>query len=262
MSSENITFSFGRNWTDFLGTVGKEEVESAESDILNWLGPGAVRGKDVVDIGSGSGIHSLVFNRLGARRVHSFDYDQFSVDATRRLWQANGEPEEWTVEHGSVLDQEYLDSLGQFDIVYSWGVLHHTGEMWKAIRNCFGLVRNGGVVWIALYQEGPRYGADLALKRKYNSASDFGQRLILYGRILKIMLSRARHFKNPFAWNEKSSRGMNRYHDLSDWLGGLPYEVASEDDVVKVAAECDLIVERIKIVNEGGCSTYVFRKAT
>jgi 2-polyprenyl-6-hydroxyphenyl methylase/3-demethylubiquinone-9 3-methyltransferase len=262
MSAEEVTFSFGRNWTNFLGTVGVEEVERAEADIVEWLGPGAVRGKDVIDIGSGSGIHSLVFNRLGARRVHSFDYDPFSVEATKKLWTMRGEPEEWSVEHGSILDQEYLDSLGHFDIVYSWGVLHHTGEMWEAIRNCFGLVRKDGVVWIALYQKGPRYAADLALKRKYNSSSDFGKRLMVYRRILRIMLSRARHFKNPFTWNEKSPRGMNRYHDLVDWLGGLPYEVASEDEVVKVAAESNLILERIKVVDEGGCSIYVFRKAT
>jgi 2-polyprenyl-3-methyl-5-hydroxy-6-metoxy-1,4-benzoquinol methylase len=261
MSTEEVTFSFGRNWTDFLGTVGDDEVEKAKTDICEWLGECAVSGKDVIDVGSGSGIHSLAFVRLGARRVHSFDYDQFSVEATKRLWSAIEEPGHWAVEHGSVLDKEYLDSLGQFDIVYSWGVLHHTGELWKAVKNCFGLVRPGGMVWIALYQKGPRYPADLALKKKYNSASAFGKRVMAYSRILKIMISRARHFKNPFAWNEKSARGMNRYHDLIDWLGGLPYEVAGEDEVVRVAAEHDLVLERINVVNEGGCSVYVFRQA-
>lgn len=261
MSTDEVTFSFGRNWTDFLGTVGDDEVEKAKADICEWLGEGVVSGNDVIDVGSGSGIHSLSFMRLGARRVHSFDYDQFSVNATKRLWSAGGEPAHWIVEHGSVLDKDYLDSLGKFDIVYSWGVLHHTGEMWKAVRNCFGLVRPGGVVWIALYQKGPRYASDLALKQKYNSASAFGKRVMVYGRVLRIMLSRARHLKNPFTWNEKSARGMNRYHDLIDWLGGLPYEVAEEDEVVRAAAESGLVLERIKIVKEGGCSVYVFRQA-
>ena len=155
MSTKEITFSFGRNWTDFLETVGEEEVEKAETDIGEWLGEGSVSGKDVIDIGSGSGIHSFAFIHLGARRVHSFDFDQFSVEATKRLWSARGEPGHWAVEHGSVLDKEYLDSLGQFDIVYSWGVLHHTGEIWKAVKNCFGVVRPGGMVWISLYQKGP-----------------------------------------------------------------------------------------------------------
>ena len=261
MPTEEVTFSFGRNWTDFLRTVGDDEVEKAKTDICKWLGDGSVSGKDVIDIGSGSGIHSLAFVRLNARRVHSFDFDQFSVRATKETWSTAGQPKHWAVEHGSVLDKEYLDSLGQFDIVYSWGVLHHTGEMWKAVKNCFGVVRPGGMVWITLYQKGPRYPADLALKQKYNSASAFGKRVMVYSRILKVMLSRARHFKNPFTWNEKSARGMNRYHDLIDWLGGLPYEVATEDDVVQVAAESGLVLKRIRVANEGGCSVYVFGKA-
>ena len=74
------------------------------------------------------------------------------------------------------------------------------------------------------------------------------------------MLSRMRHLKNTFTWNEKSARGMNRYHDLLDWLGGLPYEVAEEDEVVRAAAENGLVLERIKVVKEGGCSVYVFRQ--
>ncbi len=259
MSTEEVTFSFGRNWTDFLRTVGDDEVEKAKTDICEWLGDGSVSGKNVIDIGSGSGIHSLAFVHLNARRVHSVDFDQFSVRATKETWNTAGQPKHWTVEHGSVLDKEYLDSLGQFDIVYSWGVLHHTGEMWKAVKNCFGLVKPGGLAWITLYQKGPRYPSDLALKRKYNAASVFGKRVMVYGRILRIMLSWARHLKNPFRWNEKSARGMNRYHDLIDWLGGLPYEVATEDEVVRAAAESGLVLERIRVVKEGGCSIYVFR---
>ena len=92
------------------------------------------------------------------------------------------------------------------------------------------------------------------------ASSGFGKRFLVYSRILRIMLSRAKHFKNPFTWNEKSARGMNRYHDLIDWLGGLPYEVATEDEVVQVAAESHLVLKRIKVVNEGGCSVYVFRQ--
>jgi len=117
------------------------------------------------------------------------------------------------------------------------------------------------MVWITLYQKGPRYAADLALKQKYNSASAFGKWVMVYSRILKVMISRARHFKNPFTWNEKSARGMNRYHDLIDWLGGLPYEVATEDEVLQVAAESGLVLERIRVAKEGGCSIYVFRQA-
>lgn len=257
-TSQRITFSFGKNWQDYLNTVTDREVESAKSDIEEWLGPSGIRGKTVIDIGSGSGIHSLAFLRLGARRIHSLDYDQNSVEATRSLCSAEGKPANWVVEHGSILDLDYIRSLGRFDIVYSWGVLHHTGALWQAMANATSLVKPGGTLWISLYRQSPTDEQDVALKRKYNTASYLGKRIMEGRRIAKLMLSRARHLQNPFAWNQKSKRGMNAYHDIIDWLGGLPYETASECDVVTRARKRGLILERIKVAGPRGCSTYVF----
>ena len=148
----------------------------------------------------------------------------------------------------------------QFDIVYSWGVLHHTNEMWKAVSNCFGLVKPSGVLWISLYQKGPRHSADVALKRKYNLATPFGKRIMVYREILRIMLSRAKHLKSPLAWNEKTNRGMNCYNDIIDWFGGLPYETATKDEVIEVAKEHGFTLERSKVRREGACSIYILRK--
>jgi len=126
MAEDEITFSFGKNWTNYLDTVSDSEVESAEQDIMTWLGKSSVTDRTVIDIGSGSGIHSLAFYRLGAKVVHSYDYDRNSVHATKTLWQKTNQPVNWVVEHGSILDSDYVQSLGQFDNVYSWDVLHHT----------------------------------------------------------------------------------------------------------------------------------------
>lgn len=257
-TGQRITFSFGKNWQDYLDTVTAQEIESAKSDIDEWLGPGAVRAKTIIDIGSGSGIHSLAFLRLGARHIHSLDYDPHSVEATKSLWRAEGKPANWVVEHGSILDADYIRSLGRYDIVYSWGVLHHTGALWQALTNASVLVKPGGSLWISLYRKSPRDARDLALKQKYNMASNFGKRIMEGRRIARLMASRASHLQNPFAWNQKVTRGMNAYHDVRDWLGGLPYETASESEVITRARRLGFILEQIKVGGQGGCSVYLF----
>lgn len=258
MNTENITFSFGKNWSDFIEDISDADFSRAMEDICNWLGENSVRGQRVIDVGSGSGIHSASFCKLGAKSVHSFDFDPLSVESTRKLQTQAGSPSNWTVEHGSVLDADYMRSLGTFDIVYSWGVLHHTGAMWEAIGNCVGLVAPGGRLWISLYSKGGRYAKDLALKKKFNASSSLGKRWMIARRVFRFMLIRLRHGKNPFGWNQKVRRGMNVYHDIVDWLGGLPYETASEDEVVRFVRKQGFVLERIRAAPEGGCSTYVF----
>lgn len=259
MQEDKITFSFGENWQNFLGTVDQEVIDKAKHDIELWLDKDFVAGKTVLDIGSGSGIHSLAFHQLGAKSVHSFDYDPNSVAATTLTRQRTGNPANWTVCHGSILDKEYLKTFRDgFDIVYSWGVLHHTGSMWEAVDNSIRLVRPGGKLWISLYAKGARYSKDLTLKQQYNAASQLGKHWMIGKKIAKLMVRRALALKNPFGWNEKKYRGMNVYHDLIDWYGGLPYEVASEDEVVRVGRKYGLVLERIYVEGEGSCNCYVF----
>ena len=258
MKQDEITFSFGENWKDYVETVTEEEVNSAKRDIEEWFGNGFVLGKTAVDIGSGSGIHSLAFYLLEAKRIYSFDADPSSVEATKRLWVKVESPDKWTVSRGSILDKEFLQFIGQFDIVYSWGVLHHTGAMWEALEKSFSLVKPGGKLLVALYAKGPRYPKDLALKKKYNVASELGKHWMIYKRIGRVILSKLGHLENPLTWNQKKRRGMNVYHNIVDWLGGLPYEVASENEVLTFGRKYGFILEQIKVKGEGGCSIYMF----
>jgi 2-polyprenyl-6-hydroxyphenyl methylase/3-demethylubiquinone-9 3-methyltransferase len=114
-------------------------------------------------------------------------------------------------------------------------------------------------MWISLYTKGPRYPIDLDRKRRYNDASNFGKRMMINRVIIYKMLRRAKRFKNPFGWNGKGSRGMNVYHDIVDWLGGLPYEVASIEEVTSFAHQHGLAVERVLPIGEGGCSIYLLK---
>jgi len=188
MSDEKITFSFGQSWSGYVATVAAQEIDAARKDLEYWLGPDGIKGHTILDIGSGSGIHSLSFLAMKAHSICSFDADSFSVQVTRSLWQKAGQPKNWSVSEGSILDGTFLRTLRLFDLVYSWGVLHHTGAMWEALEKASALVKPGGKLFISLYTSGPRYQTDLALKRRYNAASTAGKRLMEYRWIANLML--------------------------------------------------------------------------
>jgi len=128
-------FEFGENWARFLSVLNEDRIIEAEKSLKEMLDISDLKDKSFLDIGSGSGLFSLAARRLGAR-VRSFDYDPQSVACTNELkrFYFNDDPN-WIIEEGNVLDDNYINSLGQYDVVYSWGVLHHTGEMWQALAN-------------------------------------------------------------------------------------------------------------------------------
>ena len=260
-AADKVTFSFGQNWQDFLRKADKGATKRALKDIDRWLRNSEVIGKRLLDIGCGSGLHSWCFHQLGAGDLTSFDYDEHSVNATRSMWEKAGKPANWRVQQGSVLDAAFVRGLGQFDTVYSWGVLHHTGKMWDAIANAAECVKPGGVFWIALYAKGPNYEKDLALKRQYNGADDKGKRRMEKAFIRKIMWDRLKSKRNPFSWNERRGRGMNAYHDLVDWLGGLPYEVATIEEVDEFLARRGFVNEKAAPSGEGGCHVMLYKRS-
>src|ERR1700737_1325555 len=163
-------FLFGRNWKGFLKRLNLARIIEAEGNLEEFIGGGSLSGKTFLDIGSGSGLSSLAAHRLGAA-VTSFDFDSQSVACTEELRRRySSGNKSWIVEQGSVLDQEYLAGLGQFDIVYAWGVLHHTGAMWQAMENVKALTKPGGVLFIAIYNDcGEVSRWWLQRKRRYNA---------------------------------------------------------------------------------------------
>jgi SAM-dependent methyltransferase len=260
VESEEITFSFGQNWRSYVDTVTESSVERAMNAITEWLSQDLIAGKTVLDIGSGSGIHSLCFHLLGARQVISLDVDPASVESTRVMWEKAGSPSNWKILHGSILDQDFVGSVGKHEIVYSWGVLHHTGAMWEAIGNACSLVEGEGRFLIAIYVKGPKYGEHLALKRSYNRAGLLGKKFMVWREIAKIMRHRRRVGLNAWEWNEKYDRGMDVYHDIVDWLGGLPYEVASKEEIVEFCQSKGFRLEKVGELAEGCNNTYLFSR--
>lgn len=259
-------FRFGRNWRSFLSALNRERLSAAEESLKKMLGYQQLKGKKFLDIGSGSGLFSLAARRLGAQ-VHSFDYDPDSVLCTKEL-KSRFFPEDpsWTIEEGSVLDKAYLKSLGEFDIVYSWGVLHHTGDMFGAMENATGTVAPGGLLYVAIYNDqGPLSRFWRTVKKNYCAgrlrkilitASFFP---LFFLQSLTIGLLRYRHPIGHIR-NYKDKRGMSIIHDWRDWLGGYPFEVAKPEKIFDFCKQRGFNLISMKTVNSLGNNEFLFEK--
>jgi 2-polyprenyl-6-hydroxyphenyl methylase/3-demethylubiquinone-9 3-methyltransferase len=260
-------FAFGANWARFLKQLDGERIAAAERSLQTMLEVERLDGKRFLDIGSGSGLFSLAARRLGAT-VHSFDYDPQSVACTRELRRRfrNGD-KGWTVEQGSALDHGYLQSLGEFDIVYSWGVLHHTGQMWDALQKAGERVAPGGTLFIAIYddQEG-QSRRWTKVKKAYCNASKPVRALILglcflycWGRTMVIDVLKGRPFHTWRHYGEGSARGMSPWRDLVDWVGGYPFEVAKPGEILDFYRARGFALDKLT-TSVGGCNEFVFTR--
>lgn len=228
-----IRFGFGDNWLKFVADLKEDQIVEAEQSLQKLLGRVDLSGLTFLDIGSGSGLSSLVARRLGAS-VRAFDFDPDSVASSQSLRDKYFPGDDgWTVERGSILDASFTQRLGKFDIVYSWGVLHHTGAMWTALERAASLVTPGGTLAIALYRKTPLCAAWHIEKRLYAAAPGVVQAILRGAYKAAYLIGIAATGRSPSAYvrNYKSARGMNWHRDVHDWLGGYPYESASPNEV-------------------------------
>lgn len=264
-------FAFGENWQRFLAEVDEERVDVAVASVSGLLGVDDLHGMSFLDAGCGSGLFSLAAVRLGAARVHSFDYDVDSVAATRALQERAGESATvWTIERGDATDSAYCAQLGAFDVVYSWGVLHHTGSMWRALENVCECVSAGGRLVVSIYNDQRwRSAYWLGVKHGYNrlpaplrapyvalvmapTEAAFAARSIARGRFRPYVES----------WTRPRERGMSKWRDMVDWVGGYPFEVAKPEEVFRFVRDRGFTLD--DLTTQGGslgCNEFVFRRA-
>lgn len=276
-------FKFGENWQKFIEKhFSEEQLAVAQKELLSFLLPQGIplslEGYDFLDIGCGSGLSSLAALKSGASRVVSFDFDSDSVSAAKHLHRYAGSPSNWTILQGDVLNRDFMESLGKFDIVYSWGVLHHTGDMWSAIENALVPVKADGLLFVALYsftayQNGVAFGQPspeewLQIKQSYLKASPAQRKLMvlryLWRRYFKHaqgnpakLVQGARELYDRWKNYGANSRGMNFFTDIHDWLGGWPMQFVHEAEMIDRLNQWGMDLLRMKTGR--GNTEFLFR---
>lgn len=259
-------FDFGENWREFSDhALTPDKIRQAAEDFASFMARGAVdvRGSSFLDIGFGQGLTLLGSAATGAKVVGcDINPKCAQVLQLNRKHFPGVDVREIPVLVGSILDPEIVESLRKeapengYDVVHSWGVLHHTGRMWQAIEIAASLVRPGGTLFLALYNRHWTSPAWAAIKRFYAWAPGWLQKSmvgVLYPVILaaKWVVTGT----NPMVMD----RGMNFYYNVVDWVGGYPYEYASRAEVTRYLEGRNFTLRvSTPAVVPTGCNEYVF----
>lgn len=268
LTSLKSHFRFGENWQDYARGIDRTKIAEAQADLERLVGKGSLDGRSFADVGCGSGIHSLAALNLGAKKLLAVDLDPESVSATKATLSAYAPNADWDCRELSIFEANPRE-IGEFDVVYSWGVLHHTGSMWSAVERAAGLVAPGGIFVLAIYLKTPFCGFWRWEKQLYSRSGPLLQFVIrnIYSSLLllRVMMSGRSPISHVRSYGKR--RGMSFRHDVQDWLGGYPYESASSAEIenflnrLDFRRRCSFHTDPNIGLFGSGCAEYVFVRA-
>ncbi len=261
-------FEFGKNWKSFLKNLTNEKIIQARISLTEMLDVKTLEGQTFLDVGCGSGLFSLAAKQLKVKDLFSFDYDPQSVACAQELKNRyfNGD-KSWRIVQGDILKKEFIADLGKWDIVYSWGVLHHTGDMWQALENAGNLVNAKGKLYISIYNDqGWKSKVWRWVKKLYNRTPKGLRFLILIPAFIRLwgpsIIYDFLRLKPFYRWRHyEKNRGMSPWVDVVDWVGGYPFEVAKPEMIVDYYIKKDFTLLKLKTVGGNlGTNQYLFQK--
>jgi len=259
-------FNFGKNWLDFSQkALTAESVQQAQEDFTKLFQGIALQDKTFLDIGFGQGLSVLIAQQHGAQVVGC----DINPTCQQALVQSSAyfpdiQLTEIPIFEGSILESTLVEKLlaqnhqQGFDIVHSWGVLHHTGDMQRAIEHAAALVKPEGILVIAIYNRHWSSPIWLAIKWLYSHAPNFLQKVLIY--LFYPVIWLAKYLvtgQNP----STMTRGMDFFYNVVDWVGGYPYEYASIEEIKSLMVSLDF--KTLKIIPAQvptGCNEFVFIK--
>jgi 2-polyprenyl-3-methyl-5-hydroxy-6-metoxy-1,4-benzoquinol methylase len=260
-------FDFGENWSEFSQhALTAERTSQARGHFGQLIGDLPLAGKSFLDIGFGQGLGLLTATACGARAVGCDINPKCAQVLERNRSHFPDLPALPSVVVGSILDEKVLEDLRRhagradgYDLVHSWGVLHHTGDMDRAIQNAASLVAPGGHFILAIYN---RHWSSLpwrVIKRCYVTSPRWVQRVLI--RIFFPIIYVAKWLvtgRNP----RQQERGMDFYYDVIDWVGGYPYEYASRREIeVRLTPQGFSLLRFHAARVPTGCNEFVFRRS-
>lgn len=210
-------FKFGKNWKNYSNKITKVNIEDSLRDLKYLLKSLKLKNNlTFIDVGCGSGVHSIAAKKLGFK-VTSVDRDKTCIITTKKNFNKFYNSNKTTIFQDDILNTKVFK---KYDIVYSWGVLHHTGNLWKALNNVKKLVKKNGYLIISLYKKTAFDRMWVFIKRYYNKFRVFRYFInILFMPFFFYISKKSRSYR----------RGQNWYFDAIDWLGGYPYETMSPE---------------------------------
>lgn len=254
-------FDFGKNWKDYSEEALADSSLQASTESLKALfQKDSFSEMSFLDVGCGSGVFSIAAKKLGAPKVVGFDISRNSIEAARnnslRFLESS---QEISFIQGSILDPDFVTKLGTFDAVYAWGSLHHTGDLWRAVKATAHTVKPGGELVLAIYRTHWTSPFWLSIKKIYNWAPRIIQRLMVACFYVLILIAKTICTgKNPY----RMGRGMSFYHDVVDWIGGYPYQYATKDEVVSYLREQGFKLTHFIVADlPTGNHQYLFKKS-
>jgi SAM-dependent methyltransferase len=263
-----MQFDFGKNWDEFSRHALDGSKVAQAKEYFEILFEGIdLKGKSFLDIGFGQGLSLLIATELGAITT-GVDINPTCSEVLQRnaTFYPDLDTDKIKVTIGSILDDNVINQLKKpilnsgigYDIVHSWGVLHHTGNMKQAIINAASLVKPGGYFIIAIYNTHWSSPLWKVIKRFYNYSPKWLQKLwisLFYPVIwfAKLIVTK----KNPF----NQDRGMDFFYNIIDWLGGYPYEYSSTKEINDFVEKLNFkSIRTIAAEVPTGCNQFVYQK--
>lgn len=211
--------SFDSQWESLSDGAGLASDEEFRKSMLNLveqytsLPKSWFAGKRILDAGCGNGRWSLALSTLGAQ-VTAFDQSRHGVEATRTLC-ANF-PDFSVIQHDILDTSPFQQSF--FDLVWSFGVMHHTGNTLRAFNNIAPLVKPGGYFFLMLYGE-PTTQGDYAEINEYV----LHRRAIHHISLAEKIAYCKQHFEPQYihGWFDAISPPINdlyRFDEIRNWL--------------------------------------------